>query len=93
MNQPPIPRSTGLQQAVPASGVSRGDPGPERGAPLLRDAEPAGGDTGSGFAQGGDAAGRTYAVGWVSLYSHISPNDIAKKHRLSLVLVGLRHRR
>ena len=48
----------GLQQAVPAAGVARGDAGAERGAPLLGDAQPAGGDTGGGGAQGGDAAGR-----------------------------------
>ena len=59
------PPGQGLQQEVPAAGVARGDPGAERGAPLVGDAEPAGGDTGSGFAQGGDAAGTT--VGWVSL--------------------------
>ena len=48
---------SGLQQEVPAAGVARGDPGAERGAPLLRDAEPAGGDTGGRVAQDGHAAG------------------------------------
>ena len=49
---------SGLQQAVPAAGVARGDAGPERGAPLLGDAEPAGRHSGGRVTQDGDAAGR-----------------------------------
>ena len=52
------PHQSGIQQAVPAAGVARGDAGPERGAPLLGDAEPAGRHPGGRATQDGDAAGR-----------------------------------